>query len=88
MKARLGNTFIKGMGISVSFKVSMSPWCYVVANILLRSQGYINGSIVSITLVYLFVLYLKLIRTSLRYCFTLVAAFKENGDVLLGKAKT
>lgn len=33
-------------------------------------------------------LYVKLFRPSLRHSFTLVAGFEENGDVLLGKAKT
>lgn len=44
--------------------------------ILLRFQGYINGSIVSITMEVIS-LYLKLVRASLRHYFTLVAAFEE-----------
>ena len=53
----------------------------------LRYQGYINGSIVSITLEVIS-LYSELARASLRYCFPLAAAFEENKDVLLGKANT
>lgn len=56
-------------------------------SILLRFQGYINGSIVSITLE-VTSLYSKLVRASLSYFFPLDASFEENRDVLLGKAKT
>lgn len=56
-------------------------------NMLLRPQGYINGIIVSIKLKVIVFLYLKLVRASPRFCFTLVAAFEENGDVLLLKSR-
>lgn len=57
-------------------------------NMLLRSQGNINGSIWSIKLEVIVSLYLKLVRAAVRYCFTLVVAFEETRDVLLKKAKT
>lgn len=52
-------------------------------NMLLRSQGYINASIESITLEVIVSLYLKLVKTLLKYYFTLVDTTEENGGVLL-----
>ena len=88
MKARLRSTSIKGIGVSVSLNLVWAHSVLWLLNMLLRSEGYINGNMQSTTLEVIVSFYLRLARASLRRCFIQVSVFEENGDVSLVKAKT